>query len=111
MDGGRRLAAVEFTDAVNPALHGFGVLLRVLKALYFHLLLEMQADLVSGLDLWGWLPARFLPPPLTATLCCLEFSVSHKESTVGSDCLVDGSSSTNKPRLSGFPSGRGTCQK
>lgn len=59
MDSGRRLAAVEFTDALNPALHGFGVLLRILKALYFHLLLEMQADLVSGLDLWGWLPSPF----------------------------------------------------
>lgn len=111
MDGSRRLATVEFTDALDPAVHSFGILLRILKALYFHLLLETQTDPVSGLGLLGWLPTHFLPPLLTATLCCFEFSVSHKESTVGSDCLVDGSSSINKPRLSGFPSGRGTCKK
>lgn len=51
------------------------------------------------------------PPRLTATLCCLEFSVSHSESTAGSDCLVEGSSSTTSPRWSGLPSGRGTCGK
>ena len=42
------------------------------------------------------------------TLCCLEFSVNQRDSTVGSDCFVEGSSNTNRPRLSGFPSGRGT---
>lgn len=45
---------------------------------------------------------------LTVMLCCLEFSVNQSESTVGSDCFVEGSSNTNRPRLSGFPSGRGT---
>lgn len=47
---------------------------------------------------------------LTVTLCCLEFSVSHRASTVGSDCLAEGSSSTSSPRLSGLPSGRGACR-
>lgn len=46
----------------------------------------------------------------TVTLCCLEFSVSHSERTVGSDCLVHGSSRTSNPRLSGLLSGRGTCR-
>lgn len=45
---------------------------------------------------------------LTATLWCLLFSESHRESTVGSDCLAHGSSNTSKPRPSAFPSGRGT---
>lgn len=57
--------------------------------------------------------AQQMPPPsprLTVMLCCLEFSVSQRESTVGSDCLVDGSSRTSRPRLSGLPSGRGTCR-
>lgn len=46
---------------------------------------------------------------LTAILCCLLFSESHRESTVGSDCFVHGSSRTRRPRLSAFPSGLGTC--
>lgn len=58
MDSSWRLATVEFTDALNPAVHSFRVLLRVLKALYFHLLLETQTDPVSGLGLLGWLPTH-----------------------------------------------------
>lgn len=43
--------------------------------------------------------------------CCLLSSDSHSDITVGSDCFTLGSSNTNKPRSSGFPSGLGTWRK
>ncbi len=66
----------------------------------FHLLGQNNLSTVSLL-------ARMCE--LTATLCCLLFSESHRESTVGSDCFVHGSSRTRRPRLSASPSGLGTC--
>lgn len=59
--------------------------------------------------LWGiYKPHCVALVVLTAMLCCLLFSESHSDRTVGSDCLVQGSSRTNSPRLSALPSGRGT---
>lgn len=110
---------MQLTDALNPALNGFGILLSILQALHFNLLLETETRACPNVPpqqnqgLSCIQEESLHPPslPLTATLCCLEFSVNQRERTVGSDCLVDGSSSTSNPRLSGFPSGRGTYEK
>lgn len=112
-----RFWPMQFTDALNPVVYGFEVSFWVFYALNLHFLSRDVNHILNHLShifavLYihvRWCFNILSVCCLTVTLCCLLFSDSHRESTVGSDCLVQGSSRTRRPRLSGLPSGRGTC--
>lgn len=118
--GSWRFRPMQFTNALDPVIYGFGIFVRVFNALNFYFLWKRCAShsqiscyslkYLCCINAYINVEQMSVLHSLTVALCCLLFSDSHRESTVGSDCFVHGSSRTRRPKLSGLPSGRGTCR-
>lgn len=107
MDGSWWFLAVDLCNALDPVVQGFALLLRITNTSHsLQVLCDRQTIQGQTTNLMVQAASKLTTG---LTVVCLVRVLSCRSRTVGSDCLARGSSTTNRPAFSVFPSGLITC--